>query len=64
MWVDDRYIGSCALAAGGLVVTPGPRRVEIRHDDHHPRYFELELSPGEVARLPVSLVPLFPLSAP
>jgi hypothetical protein len=43
-------------AEGGIRVKAGPHRLEIRHDQYHPRYFELSLARGETRTLEVDLV--------
>lgn len=58
LWIDDQPIGELARLAGGVRVTAGEHRVELRHDAHHPRFAEVTLAPGErrVLALPLTAV--------
>jgi hypothetical protein len=60
LWLDGRYIREVGEIKGGVYVTPGRHRVEIRHDDHFSHYQELDLASRERRVLDVDLAPVLP----
>jgi hypothetical protein len=60
VWIDDRLAGDCRELREPVRLSPGAHRVEVRHDDHHPRYYDVELRAGETRRLEVTLVERLP----
>ncbi|MCA9673981.1 MAG: hypothetical protein KC464_02985, partial [Myxococcales bacterium] len=60
LWVDGRYIGPVGALAGGVALTPGPHRFEVRDDDHFSWYAELTVAAGERRTIAVELAPRLP----
>lgn len=60
LWVDDQPIGDLARLPGGVRLTAGAHRIELRHDAHHPRFAEVILAPGEQKVLELSLTAMEP----
>jgi len=58
VWIDGSFYAG-ALARG-IKVKPGSHRVEIRHDDYHTQYLELELAAGEERTVEVRLAEILP----
>lgn len=57
VWVDGRYLGPIGALGGGVMLSPGTRRVEIRHDDYHTHYARITLEPQEQRHVEVHLAP-------
>lgn len=60
VWVDGREIRQVRDLAGGMALSPGPHRIEVRHDDFHEVYLELTLRARERKELVVELAPVLP----
>jgi len=60
LWVDGRYIGPIESLRGGVAVTPGAHRFELRHDAYFSHYEQLELAPRERRTLEIDLAPILP----
>jgi hypothetical protein len=58
LWVDGRYIGPIESLPGGVAVTPGAHRFELRHDDYFSHYEQLELAARERRTLQIELAPV------
>ncbi len=58
LWVDGRYIAPIDAIPGGVSVTPGVHRFELRHDDYFSHYEQLELAPKERRTLDIQLAPV------
>lgn len=56
VWVDEALVGEVRDVRGGILLDPGPHRVEVRHEQHYPRYLELDARAGERRRVTVDLV--------
>jgi TonB family protein len=54
VWIDDERVGTTPLTLSGL--TRGWHRLSIRHDGYEPQVVEVEVEPGAVADLQVTLV--------
>jgi hypothetical protein len=55
VWIDGRYIGEVGHLEGGIPLSPGTRRVEVRHDHFHTYYERITLEPHERKRVEVHL---------
>ncbi|HVK72519.1 MAG TPA: hypothetical protein VM734_04340 [Kofleriaceae bacterium] len=60
LWFDGRFIGPVGGLRGGIAVEPGKHRLELRHDEYHSHYQELELAPRQRVTLDVELAPVLP----
>ncbi|RMH42772.1 MAG: PEGA domain-containing protein [Deltaproteobacteria bacterium] len=60
VYVDDAYVGRVAELGGGVALAPGVHRVEVRHDDYHTGYLEIEVRAGQRRRVAVDLAPRLP----
>ena len=60
MWIDGVFIGGLDTMRGGVALSPGPHRIEIRHDDYFTYYRELTVTAGEKQRIAVELAPTLP----
>jgi hypothetical protein len=60
VYVNDRQIGQCGDLPGGIALSPGTHRIEVRHDDYHTAYYELTLAVAERKTLQVDLAPALP----
>ena len=60
VWIDGRYIQEVGAMKGGVFVTPGLHRLEVRHDDHFSHYAEVEVAPRERRVVDVDLAPVLP----
>lgn len=58
VWVDGRFFAG-ALGRG-IKLQPGTHRLEIRHDDYHTQFVELEVAPGESRTLEIRLAEILP----
>ena len=57
VWVDERLVGEVREVRGGILIDPGPHRIEIRRELHYPKYFEVDARAGERRPLACDLVP-------
>jgi hypothetical protein len=60
LWVNGRYIAQLGQLKGGIALSAGTHRIEIRHDDYFPQYVELTVAARERRRLVVELAPILP----
>ncbi len=61
VWINDRRIGLIGDLRAGVALTPGKRhRLEVRHDDFHTHYAELEVAVKERRAVRVELAPRLP----
>ncbi len=60
VYVNDRQLGLCGDLRGGIALSPGVHRIEIRHDDYHTAYYELTLAEAERKTLRVDLALALP----
>lgn len=60
LFVDGRYLAPVGLLRGGVALSPGAHRLELRHDDYLPRFFELTLAAAEKRQLEAQLFPVLP----
>lgn len=60
LFVDGRYLAPVGLLRGGVALTPGRHRFELRHQGHLPRLWELELTKAERRDLTLELYPVPP----
>ena len=60
MWVDGVFIGGLDGLRGGVALSPGTHRIEIRHDDYFAYYAELAVKAGDKQRIAVELAPVLP----
>ena len=58
--VNDRPIRRIDELRGGLALSPGRHRIEVRHDRYHSRYFEITVGDSEQVRLEVELAEILP----
>lgn len=56
IWIDDRMAGLVSdVPGGGIRISPGLHRLELRHDRYHSRYLEVTLERGEERTVEVKL---------
>ncbi|HLL24169.1 MAG TPA: PEGA domain-containing protein [Kofleriaceae bacterium] len=60
VYVDGRFVTPLDAARGGIAVTPGTHRFELRHEDHFSSYLELTLAKGERRKVSMELAPILP----
>ena len=60
LWVDEAHVGAIGDLGGGVRLRPGTHQIELRHDQHHTRYAEVTLSPGEQRVLELDLAEALP----
>ena len=60
LFVDGRFIAPVGLLRGGVAVSPGSHRVELRHQEYLSRFLELELQPAERRTIAAELFPILP----
>lgn len=60
VYVDGRLIRRVRELRGGLALSPGSYRIEIRHDHYHSLYLELTVEKRERRTIPVKLAPILP----
>jgi hypothetical protein len=60
VYVDGRFIAPLHALGGGVAVSPGTHRFELRHDDYFSSYLELELERAERRKVGVELAPILP----
>jgi len=60
VYVDGRFIASLEALRGGVAVTPGTHRFELRHEDYFSRYLELTLSRAERRTVSMEMAPILP----
>lgn len=55
IWVNERRLGFVADLDGGIALSPGQHRLEVRHDRYHTHYQLLDLAPDARLTLDVEL---------
>jgi hypothetical protein len=60
LFVDGRFLAPVGLVRGGVALSPGAHRLELRHDDYLGRFIELQLAPAERRRVDAQLFPVLP----
>lgn len=60
LWVDDRFISEIGRLRGGIALSPGDHRIELRHDDYHTHYAEITVVARERRALEISLAERLP----
>ena len=60
VWVNGREVRQIRDLSGGLALSPGDHRLEIRHDDFHTSYLELTLAARERREVHIDLAPVLP----
>lgn len=60
LFVDGRFLAPVGLLRGGVALSPGEHRLELRHDGYLPRFFELSLAAAERRQLEAQLFPVLP----
>jgi hypothetical protein len=60
VYVDGRFVTPLDAAGGGIAVTPGTHRFELRHEDYFSSYLELTLSKAERKKVSMELAPILP----
>ena len=60
VYVDGRFVTPLDAAGGGIAVTPGTHRFELRHEDYFSSYLELTLAKAERRKVTMELVPVLP----
>jgi hypothetical protein len=60
LFIDGRYIAPVGLVRGGVAVSPGHHRLELRHQAYLARLVELELAAKERRHLDAELFPILP----
>jgi hypothetical protein len=60
LFVDGTFLAPVGLVKGGVALSPGRHRLELRHDAYLGRFVELELKTSERRRVEVELFPILP----
>jgi hypothetical protein len=60
LWVNDRFVGHVRSLRGGVALSPGSHRIELRHDRYHTHYEVLTVEPRERRTLTVDLAQILP----
>ena len=60
VYVDGRFVTPLDAAGGGIAVTPGTHRFELRHEDYFSSYLELTLTKAERRKVSMELAPILP----
>ena len=60
VYVDGRFIAPLDAVRGGVVLSPGGHRVELRHEDYFSSYLEVTLARAERKRLALDLAAILP----
>lgn len=60
VYVDGRFVTPLDAAGGGIAVTPGTHRFELRHEDYFSSYLELTLAKAERKKVSMELAPILP----
>lgn len=60
LYVDGRFIAPLDTVRGGVVLSPGGHRVELRHEDYFASYLEVTLVRAERKRLALDLAAILP----
>ncbi len=60
VYVDGRFVTPLDAEGGGIAVTPGTHRFELRHEDYFSSYLELTLAKAERRKVSMELAPILP----
>lgn len=60
LYVDGRFIAPLDALGGGVALSPGAHRLELRHEDYFSSYVELQLARAERKRLALDLAAILP----
>lgn len=60
VYVDGRFIAPLVALRGGVAITPGMHRVELRHDEYFSSYLELTVARAERKTVALEMAPLLP----
>lgn len=60
LFVDGRFLAPVSLVRGGVALSPGAHRIELRHDAYLGRFLELTLAPAERRTIDAQLFPILP----
>jgi PEGA domain len=60
VYVDGRFVTPLDAAGGGIAVSPGTHRFELRHEDYFSSYLELTLTKAERRKVSMELAPVLP----
>jgi len=60
VYVDGRFIAPLVALRGGVAISPGVHRVELRHDEYFSSYLELTVARAERKTVALEMAPLLP----
>jgi hypothetical protein len=60
LYIDGRFIAPLDALGGGVALSPGAHRLELRHEDYFSSYLELRLARAERKRLALDLAAILP----
>jgi hypothetical protein len=60
VYVDGRFVTPLDAAGGGIAVSAGTHRFELRHEDYFSSYLELTLAKAERRKVSMELAPILP----
>ena len=60
VYVDGRFVAPLQALRGGVAVTPGTHRFELRHEDYFSAYLEMKVARAERKSVAMELAPILP----
>ncbi len=60
VYVDGRFVAPLQALRGGVAVTPGVHRFELRHEDYFSAYLEMKVARAERRSVAMELAPVLP----
>jgi hypothetical protein len=60
VYVDGRFVAPLQALRGGVAVTPGTHRFELRHEDYFSAYLEMTVARAERKSVAMELAPILP----
>lgn len=60
VYVDGRFVAPLEALRGGVAVSPGTHRLELRHEDYFSAYLEMTLARAERKSIAMELAPILP----
>ena len=60
VYVDGRFVAPLQALRGGVAVTPGTHRFELRHEDYFSAYLEIKAARAERKSVAMELAPVLP----
>ena len=60
LFVDGRDVGPLLTLRGGVALSPGPHRFELRRDEYFSSYLELTLARAERKKVAMDMSPILP----